>query len=221
MKKYNLLIVALFAVLTLPSAHAAGNNNSNDCPGNSCHGGQGGNGGDGGAGGDANSNSSSLGIGVGVGMGGAATATGGNSTAIGLGGTGGDATAVGLGGNGGKSNSESDANAKAGANAGSSSGGNSLTLNEGDYNARANPVGSSIAAGANGTSKCLKHSSFSGNLFFFSAAKASHEPDYMCWAQELGAPEVAVQMACNDSGSFRKAYNQIARRNGTEECLSE
>ncbi|HYE38130.1 hypothetical protein [Methylocaldum sp.] len=208
------VIIALMALFTLP---VYAGNDRDDCPGNSCHGGQGGQGGDGGAGGDANS------LGIGIGVGGSANATGGDATAIGLGGKGGDASAisVGVGGEGGKSSSDADASAKAGANAGSSSGGNSLTVNEGDYEARAIPVGSSIAAGANGTSKCLKHASTSGNLFFVSFARASHEPDYMCWAQELGAPEVAIQMACNDSGSFRKAYNQIARRHGKEECLSE
>ncbi|HYD35939.1 MAG TPA: hypothetical protein VD999_07815 [Vitreimonas sp.] len=209
--KKSLLVVAIIS-FAMASFHASAGNNSNNSDTYNNYG-------DtnttnrGGEGGDANS------LGIGIGVGGSANATGGDATAIGLGGQGGDAAAIGIGGQGGKS--DADASAKAGANAGSSSGGNSLTVNEGDYEARAIPVGSSIAAGANGTSKCLKHSSVSGNLFFVSGAKASHEPDYMCWAQELGAPEVAVQMACNDSGSFRKAYNQIARRNGTEECLSE
>lgn len=68
-----LLILALF--FSMP-AFAAGNNVSNNCPGNSCHGGQGGDGG----------NGTGVGVGVGVGIGlglghgGNGTGTGGNAS---------------------------------------------------------------------------------------------------------------------------------------------
>jgi hypothetical protein len=170
-------------------------------------------GGDGGKGGDGGDGGTGLGIGIGMG--------GEGGTGIGIGGTG-----IGQGGNGvgvgGNSKSDADANAAAGAKAtGGNSGGNSLAVIEGDYEARAIPVGSSIAAGANATTKCAQHKSKSFNLFFASFAASGHEPDYMCWANEMGHAAVAVQMACNESGAFRKAFNQVARKNGTEECLSE
>jgi hypothetical protein len=81
--KSALLVVCLFGI---SQAHAAGNDVSNNCPGNSCHGGQGGEGGAGGTG---------TGIGVGVGVGYANSNS--NSAAVGTGGnaTGGSATAFG------------------------------------------------------------------------------------------------------------------------------
>lgn len=204
------LIAGMVLAVWGSTVYAGGNNNQNNSDTVNNYGDTINRGGQGGAGGDANA------VGVGIGMGGE------GGVGIGVGGTG-----IGHGGNGigvggsadSSSRSHADANANSGAVAtGGASGGNSMSVNT-DVEARAIPVGSSIAAGANATTKCALHTSKSFNLFFASIASSGHKPDYMCWAQELGHSDVAIQMACNDDDSFRTAFNQVARRNGVEECL--
>lgn len=161
-----------------------------------------------------------------------AVAVGGTGGAggIGIGGTGGTGLGVGLGVAGATSESTSGALAGAvsGSNAtsgdsaaratGGDSGGNQLQVNQGDIDAPHIPVGSSIAAGANGTAPCTLYKSKSVNIFFVSAAVAGHELDYICVARELGMPDVAIQLACNTDAQFKVAYNQRAAYEGRTTC---
>jgi hypothetical protein len=153
---------------------------------------------------------------------------GGNGTGIGIGGAGGrggdaEASAVGLGGD---ATSGAIAGSQSGAVSGSSAGSSSDSQNSinnnigGDKVEAPNiPTASSIAVSGNGTAKCLIHKQVSFNAFFVSFANGGHEVEYTCMAEELGLHQVAIQMSCNKDSAFKKAYNQVAKLNGTDSCL--
>jgi hypothetical protein len=158
----------------------------------------------------ANSSSASqaFGVGIGVGVGGnsasnsSSTASNGSVTA--------DIET---------SNLNTNSNSNATSNSNNSSNSSTVSVAGDKFEAANIPVGGSIAAGANGTSSCLKYKSWSANGFFISGAKAGHETDFICLANEMGMPEVATQLACDTDSGFKKAFNKIAAKNETAACI--
>jgi hypothetical protein len=204
--KSKLVLLAVLSVLSLSSF--AGNDNANPCGnnGNNCN--LGGNGGSGG-----NATSSAVGNGgdggSGIGIAGASSESTSKSSS--------DATGVGVGIAGAAAGVVGSGNGTGKASIGEIK---TTTTVQGDkVDAPHIPTSSSIAVSGNSTAECTIHKQKSFNGFFMSAAWGGHEVEPTCFAKSIGRVDVAIQIQCNASYDFKKAYNQVAKETMSVGCL--